>query len=377
MKKLLCFALTLTLLISGIVACAPVTPTEVSPAPDAAQTQAPASEGTETQAPAPQPSGKKLVVGTMPLTVGVPVQYAFEKGYYKDEGLDVEIVIFPTGAPINEAYAANQIDVAVSGLASVFSLALGKTRWIGEINTTGGIGIYARPDSPVVQVKGNVDGYPEIYGSAELVKGMKILGPLGTVSQFNAMKYVEKFGLSTSDYEQVHMEYGPAYQAFVAGEGDAVALNPPFTFQAEAAGYPCIASFEDATGVSLVDGIFTSEKVATERHEDIVRFIRATYKACAELQDEATRYEISMRWFNENGKEYDENALRSEMAVREYIDADFMSKPGYVYGKGMLEIADFFTSDGKIESASLANVPASFDPSFIQEALEIQFEVQK
>ena len=84
-----------------------------------------------------------------------------------------------------------------------------------------------------------------------------------------------------------------------------------------------------------------------------------------------------MRWFNENGKEYDENALRSEMAVREYIDADFMSKPGYVYGKGMLEIADFFTSDGKIESASLANVPASFDPSFIQEALEIQFEVQK
>lgn len=77
--------------------------------------------------------GSKLVVGTMPLTVGVPVQHALEQGYYADEGLDVEVIIFPTGAPINEAYGAGQLDVAVSGLASVFSLALGTTHWIGEI----------------------------------------------------------------------------------------------------------------------------------------------------------------------------------------------------------------------------------------------------
>lgn len=285
---------------------------------------------------------KPLVIGTMPLTVGVPVQYAFEKGYYKAEGLDVQILIFPTGAPINEAYAANQIDIAVSGLASVFSLALGETRWIGEINTTGGMGIYARNDSPLLSVKGKVEGFPNIYGSADLVKGIKILGPLGTVSQFNAMRYAQKLGLTSSDYEQVHMEYGAAYQAFVAGEGDAVALNPPFSFQAEAEGYKLIASFEDATGVSLVDGIFTSDKVAKERKKDVEKFIKATYKACADLQDEKTRFDFSLKWFNDNGKEYTEEALRSEMAVRDYIDVNYMKQPGYVYGKGMLEIANFF-----------------------------------
>ncbi len=322
-------------------------------------------------------AGNKLTVGTMPLTVGVPVEYALEQGYYAEEGLDVEMIIFPTGAPINEAYAAGQIDVAVSGLASVFSLALGTTHWIGEINTTGGMGIYVRPDSPILSVKGQVEGYPNIYGSAELCKGMEILGPLGTVSQFNAMKYMQKLGLTSDDYVQIHMDYGPAYQAFVSGQGDAVGLNPPFTFQAEAAGYVCAASFEDATGASLMDGIFINDKVATERHDDIVKFIRATYKACAALQDDEVRYELSMRWFNENGKPYDESSLRSEMAVRQYVDQDFMTKDGYLYGLGMKQIAEFFAQDGKIEAENLGNVTKSFDPSFLQEALSITFSVQE
>lgn len=321
--------------------------------------------------------GSKLIVGSMPLTVGAPVQYALEQGYYAEEGLNVELVIFPTGAPINEAYAAGQIDVAVSGLASVFSLALGTTHWIGEINTTGGMGIYVRPDSPILSAKGQVEGYPEIYGNAELCKDMEILGPLGTVSQFNAMKYMQKLGLTSEDYVQIHMDYGPAYQAFISGEGDAVGLNPPFTFQAEAAGYVCAASFEDATGATLMDGIFINDKTATERRGDIVKFIRATYKACAALQDDEVRYELSMRWFNENGKPYDENSLRSEMAVREYIDADHMMADGYLYGLGMKQIAEFFAMDGKIETENLANVTKSFDPSFINEALGITFNVQE
>lgn len=320
--------------------------------------------------------GSKLVVGTMPLTVGVPVQYALEQGYYADEGLDVEVIIFPTGAPINEAYGAGQLDVAVSGLASVFSLALGTTHWIGEINTTGGIGIYVRPGSPILQAKGEVEGYPEIYGNAELCKGMTILGPLGTVSQYNAMKYMEKLGLTSEDYVQVHMDYGPAYQAFVSGEGDAVGLNPPFTFQAEAEGYVCAASFEDATGSSLMDGIFVSDKVVNQRREDIVKFIRATYKACQALQDDEVRYEISMRWFNENGKPYDEATLRSEMAVRDYINADFMTAEGYLYGLGMKQIAEFYATDGKIEPQQVDSVVGSFDASFLNEALGITFAVQ-
>ena len=108
-----------------------------------------------------------------------------------------------------------------------------------------------------------------------------------------------------------------------------------------------------------------------------MKFIRATYKACAALQDDEVRYELSMRWFNENGKPYDESSLRSEMAVRQYVDQDFMTKDGYLYGLGMKQIAEFFAQDGKIEAENLGNVTKSFDPSFLQEALGITFSVQE
>ena len=53
-------------------------------------------------------SGKAPVlrVATMPLTAGVPVQYAADHGFFEEEGLNVQIDYYATGAPINEAIAA-------------------------------------------------------------------------------------------------------------------------------------------------------------------------------------------------------------------------------------------------------------------------------
>ncbi|MDR1157760.1 MAG: ABC transporter substrate-binding protein [Oscillospiraceae bacterium] len=375
MKKAFSILLALALLTALLVGCANTEQPSSGPTPPPGSAQTSPSGGQTP--PSETPNFKKLTVGTMPLTVGVPVQYAYDNGFYADEGLDVEIIIFATGAPINEAYSAGQLDIAVSGLASVYSLANGNAKWVGEINSTGGMGIYVRPNSPILDVKGQVQGKPDIYGSADLVRGVKILGPLGTTAQFNAIGYAKCFGLSSADIEQVHMEYGPAYQAFQSGEGDAFAANPPFSFQAEEAGYVCAASFEDSTGVSLMDGIFCTLDMSDNRHEELVRFIRATYKACEALQDYDTRFAFSKEWFNANGKEYDDKTLASEIAVRDYIDKAYMSQPSYVYGKGMTEIASFFVDDGKIEPANFPNVQASYDKSIIKEALGIDFTVDQ
>ena len=377
MKKVFSVLLAFLLLTALLAGCASNAQPTTNPPPPATEVQgSPNTEAPTTQAPE-KTNFKKLTVGTMPLTVGVPVQYAFDNGFYAAEGLDVEIIIFPTGAPINEAYSAGQLDIAVSGLASVYSLANGNAKWVGEINSTGGMGIFVRPDSPILGVKGQVANQPEIYGNADLVRGLKILGPLGTTAQFNAIGYANCFGLSSADIEQVHMEYGPAYQAFQSGEGDAFAANPPFSFQAADAGYVCAASFEDSTGVSLMDGIFCTLKMFDDRHEELVRFIRATYKACEELQNYDTRFTYSKEWFNANGKEYDDKTLASEIEVRDYIDKAYMSQSGYVYGKGMTEIASFFVQDGKIEPANFPNVQASYDKSVIKEALGIDFNVDQ
>lgn len=321
--------------------------------------------------------GSVIRVGTMPLTVGVPIQFAYDHGFFSDEGLDVDITIFSTGAPINEAFAAGEIDIAASGLASVFSLANADARWVGEINTTGGMGIFVRPDSEIAQLSGQVGGFPDILGSRDTVEGLSILGPLGTVSQFNIIGFANRFGLDSGNVTQIHMEHGSAFSAFIAGEGDAIAINPPFSFQLKDAGYVLAASFEDATGVSLMDGIFTTANFTENREEELTKFLRAVYRAIDELQDFDTRFDFSIEWFADNGLDVDPAFLTSEIEVRQYVTGQMMQEPDFLFGQGMNAIAEFFTEDERIEEANLPNVRNSFAPSFLEEALGISVNVDR
>lgn len=191
-----------------------------------------ADGGTKTEAK----SYDKLIVGTMPLTVGVQVQYAMDKDYFEDAGLNVEIEYFATGAPINEAIAANEIDIACSGFASVYSLANAGCVWLADVNTTGGMGVYARADSALAAAGNTLTDNKNIIGSADTLKGLQVLEPLGTAVQYMAECYADKFGLTPNDINQVNMEFASAYQAFQTGEGDLAAMNPPYSYQMDEEG---------------------------------------------------------------------------------------------------------------------------------------------
>nr|WP_319489027.1 ABC transporter substrate-binding protein [uncultured Caproiciproducens sp.] len=364
MKKAISTLLAMMLAASMFSGCAS------SPATSSSTSTGEQNAASQTTSQAVKTSSK-IRVGTMALTVGVPVQYAYDKGYYKDEGLDVDIVMFATGNPINEAFSAGQIDIAASGLASVFSLSLPDTKWIGEINSTGGLGVYVRKDSKLLTKKGELKDYPNMYGNADLIKGMKVLGPVGTTAEFNADGYAQRFGLKSTDIKMTQMDYGPAWQAFQSGQGDAFAANPPYSFQAEEKGYVCAATFEDATGISLYDGIFASSKFINANHDAVVKFLKATYKACDELQDKKTRYDYSMQWFTKNGKKYTESILNKEIDARKYVNKDYISSQAdkYNYGNGMQDIAKIYKEDGKITAENYPNVAKSIDPSLIKEAI--------
>ena len=77
-------------------------------------------------------SGKTLNVGVQSNIISIPTVYAEEKGYFDDLGLDVNLIMFPNGSPENEGLAAEQLDVASNGLASVYSTASGLCDWIAE-----------------------------------------------------------------------------------------------------------------------------------------------------------------------------------------------------------------------------------------------------
>lgn len=310
-------------------------------------------------------SGKTLRVGTMPLTVGIPVLYAQQEGYFEEAGLDVELNIFASGAPINEAIAADELDVAVSGFASVYSLANADCLWLADVNTTGGIMLFARADSAIASD-------PEengLIGSAENLKGLKILGPLGVVAQYMTEAYAANYGLTPDDINEVNMDYAAAYQAFVTGEGDLVALNPPYSYTALSEGYVKLCTLEDATGINMVDGIFAPRSVVESRAEDLQLFINCIIKAMDALQDDELRAEFTAKVYADNAIACSEEDLAHEIEDRDYIGTEALTAEGYKMGECWVAITDFLVGAEKIEEDAAPNVVSSIDPEFVSAAV--------
>lgn len=315
-------------------------------------------------------SQEPLRVGLMPSAVGAPVQLAMEKGYFAEEGLNVSMIIFPTGAAINEAMAAGELDVACSGAATVFALANGETTLLGDVEMSGGMGIWVKPDSDILTVKGQIEKYPEMYGSVETLKGKSFICNLGTASQFNVLRYLEQFGLTDEDVTLINMDWSSGVQAFSAGEGDAIATFSPYSAQAEEAGGIKCCSFEDATETALYDMVFARKSVVAERRADVVAFLKGFYMATEDLAtDDAMRAEWSMKWFASEGREYDDATMQQEIIDRPYVTKALLTSDAYILGDAMYSYAQFNVGIEKIEDWQLENMKTCFDSSLISEAI--------
>ncbi|MDE7015389.1 MAG: ABC transporter substrate-binding protein [Kineothrix sp.] len=333
-------------------------------APEAAAEDT-AEAGTETDGLTP--SGETLIVGTMANSLGLPVHQAEKAGYFKDAGLDVKIEIFATGAPINEAMAAGELDVAVSGMASVYALATGMYTYIGDgVITTGGESIYARADSPYVQAGADESG---VIGNAEVLKDASILGPLATTAHYQAIKYMEHFGLTTDDFSMVSMDYPQAYQAFITGEGDLIANKMPYTNQLEEAGYVKVSDMNMILDNPIIDTIFVQNAVAEGRRDDLVLFLECYYKACADLMaDEAARRDTAMEWYAEEGITYSDSDMDTEIEVKDYFTIDTVDTEANSIGSFMTDIGAFYVEQDMISTSDIPNVEASIDHSFLEAA---------
>lgn len=360
MKKAIALVIS-TIMMLSLASCA-TTPSSSKPATPPAND----SSGTSSAAPTGKPTstGKTLIIGTMANSLGLPVHQAEMAGYFKEAGLDVKIEIFATGAPINEAMAAGNLDVAVSGMASVYGLATGMYTYIGDgVITTGGESIYARADSKIAKAGKDDKG---IIGSAETVKGATILGPLATTAHYQGIKYVEFFGLTTEDFSMVSMEYAQAYQAFITGEGDLLASKMPYTNQLEEAGYVRVSDMNLVSDSPIIDTIFTQNKVAQERGADLELFLDCYYRACADLMnDEVKRREVAQKWYADEGVTYSKSDMDTEIAVKDYFTLEDIDSEDNRIGSFMINIGEFFVTQDMITKNDFPNVEKSINHSFL------------
>jgi NitT/TauT family transport system substrate-binding protein len=92
-----------------VASCGPA-----GPAATTAPTGAPAAAATAT----PKPDPTKLKVGVLGTTGDGPVYIAFEKGYFKEQNLDIEFIQFGSALDMIAPLSAKQLDVGSGGIGA-------------------------------------------------------------------------------------------------------------------------------------------------------------------------------------------------------------------------------------------------------------------
>lgn len=319
-------------------------------------------------------ANEPLRVGTMPHQMGVSLYYADQNDLFTEAGINVDLTMFSGGAAINEAIGAGELDGGISGLATVYALANNLVTMVGEVDTAGADGIVARNGSDILEHKGEVEGKPDMYGSADTLKGKSYVCQLGQAQQFYISKYISQFGLTDDDITFINMEDASGYQAFLSGEGDVIGTKMPYIYtMINEEDCTIIASVEDATDIKIKDCVVFTPDIIKNRREEVVIFLKVIYGVIDEMEaDPDFRKQIIKDFYAENGKEFVPEQLDYELTKNELLGSDKQGSADFFMGDGMQSVADFYGGVGTIDPSNVDNVYKNYDSSLISEALGVE-----
>ncbi len=197
-----------------------------------------------------------------------PLFVAQEKGFFKDEGLDVELTPIEDPKLRFAALAAGQIDLlatSVDAMPQYLKPSRSYRYVFGLDESAGADGVLVSNDvKSVADLKGRTVAYGE-----------------GGVTEFYLAVLLRQAGLTLSDIKAVNMSAGDAGSAFVTGQVDAAVTWEPYLSRGVKShrGYK-IADTSKTPGL-LADVMIARADQVDQRAGDIAGLYRAWAKAVA------------------------------------------------------------------------------------------------
>jgi NitT/TauT family transport system substrate-binding protein len=166
----------------------------------------------------------KVKIASLPNVQGLPVYVAIEKGYFKDAGLDVELVKFEAPNQIIDALLQGQVDLAHPGGATGIA-------GIADFKNPGKLKIYALAggDASTIQNDAIVVKKDSPLKTIQDLKGKKLGIMAGTIQwQTIAREILDKNNLVyDKDVKIVEIALGLQAQALATGDIDAALIIEP------------------------------------------------------------------------------------------------------------------------------------------------------
>jgi NitT/TauT family transport system substrate-binding protein len=167
----------------------------------------------------------KIKVGIISALFDSGSLIAYTKGYFRDEGLDVEVVVFPSSAEASQAVGINQIDV-FSGAPNA-GLFNARTQGI-EVSVVASAGEHSRGHGVISLVlrKDLIDSGR--YKSPADLKGMKLATGVAQPSEWITAALAAKAGLGPKDVDFVSLGFANTIAAMSNRAVDGGSVNEPF-----------------------------------------------------------------------------------------------------------------------------------------------------
>ncbi|GIN60040.1 putative binding protein YtlA [Robertmurraya siralis] len=202
-----------------------------------------------------------------------PQYVAIEKGFFEEEGLNIELTLTPGGDKVMTALLSDGADIGLVGSeTSIYVAAQGASDQVinfAQLTQTDGTFLVSRE---------KVDNF-----SWDQLKGVTFLGQRkGGMPQMVGEFVLKKHDIDPhADLELIqNIDFANISSAFASGTGDFVQLFEPqaSVFEQEGRGY-IVASFGEESGHVPYTSYMAKQSYIEENKELVEKFTRAIYKA--------------------------------------------------------------------------------------------------
>jgi NitT/TauT family transport system substrate-binding protein len=306
-------------------------------------------------------------VGTTNSSSDAPLFIAESRGYFKQEGLDVQFTAFPSAAKMIAPLGNGQLEVGAGSPAAGFFNAAAR-----------GLNI------KIVADKGSMppgDGYLAVLVRKDLVasgryktfadfKGMKVALPAqGTTTDGTLNEALKRGGLKWSDIEPTYLGFPQHVVAFQNKAIDAAVTTEPSATKAEQMGV--------AVRVAGGDEVFPNQQVAVilyggqfikDHPEDGRKFMKAYLKGVRDYNDAIVKGRLAGKGADEIIKILTTDTVIKDPAVYKAIVVNGCNPDGKVNVDSLKKDLQFFRDRNLIQGD--VTVDQVLDHSFVDAALK-------
>ncbi|MBK0419071.1 ABC transporter substrate-binding protein [Leucobacter sp. CSA1] len=301
----------------------------------------------------------------VPTSAYVALYVAEDQGYFEDEGLAPNFQTFQSGAPLLAGLQSDSLDIATSGLASVF--ALGQGIDIRIFGFEGGTDI---TEGLVARAGGSIQSIDD------LANGAPVGVATGTCAQISALFAAKKAGLEYSDINVVDLAPNLFANSFESGSVDAGFSWSPYILDLQRDSGATIIGWDTdwvPGGASCPQTHYGRSEFLDEHPDAAVKIVRALERAWADLREDpqigVTALLDRMGGSEETALEVVERTIESQPTLEDLATAG--SAHSFVGTEGIVrqfdQAADAFVDLGVIaEPLSAETLKNAVDPTALE-----------